>query len=269
MALTTVAEREITVRRGDDGVAVVTLDRPTQRNALTWRVWEQLEQTLAETRADAETRVVVLTGAGGCFSAGGDVKSSPARGHGLGAPAARLAVGQHVITQLQHLPQVTIAAVEGFAVGAGWSLALACDLLVAADDAFFAAPFLDRGLVPDGGIAWFLTRTVGARRAADLVLTGRRLSATDAHRDGLVSRTVATGTALDHARELAHQLGAGPRDAQGLTKRMLRFAGEVSFERFLEMEWTAAALDLHGDEAAEGRRSFIENRPPDFTAVER
>jgi 2-(1,2-epoxy-1,2-dihydrophenyl)acetyl-CoA isomerase len=260
---------EVRLARGGDGIAIVTLDRPHQRNALGWQTWEQLEEVALTLREDSQTRVVVLTGAGGCFSAGGDMKSSPARGEGLGAPVARLAAGHRVVTEILRLPQVTVAAVEGFAVGAGWSLALSCDLLVAAEDAFFAAPFLERGLVPDGGIAWFLTRSVGTRRAADLLLTGRRLLASEAERDGLVSRVVAPGGALASATDLARAIASGPVDAQGLTKRMLRLANDAPLERFLEAEWVSAALDLSGPEAAEGRASFAQKRPPRFQAVPR
>lgn len=254
----------VRVSREGDGVVVVTLDRPQQRNALDWQMWEDLDDVYRDLRDDRDSRVVVLTGEGACFSAGGDLKSSPARGTGIGAPVARLTAGQRVIIGFSQLPQVTVAAVEGFAVGAGWGLALSCDLLVAAEDAFFSAPFLERGLVPDAGIAWFLTRAIGSRRTADLLLTGRRLPAPLAEQQGLVSRLVPSQRALVSALELAATVAQGASGAQGLAKRMLRLADHSSLERFLEVEWLSAALDLHGPEATEGRASFAERRPPDF-----
>lgn len=254
----------VRLSREGDGVAVVTLDRPLQRNSLDWQTWEELDDVCRVLRDDRDSRAVVLTGEGSCFSAGGDLKSSPSRGTGLGAPVARLTAGQRVIVGFAQLPQVTVAAVEGFAVGAGWGLALSCDLLVASEDAFFAAPFLERGLVPDAGIAWFLSRAIGSRRAADLLLTGRRLSAAQAEQQGLVSRVVPPQRALASAVELAAAIARGAVEAQGLAKRMLRLADHSSLERFLEVEWMSAALDLHGPEAAEGRAAFVEKRPPQF-----
>lgn len=260
---------EVACSTSAEGVTVVTLDRPERRNALGWQTWEELEATLAAIHDDASSRVVVLTGAGGCFSAGGDLRSSPAAGEGIGAPSARLLVGQRVVDRLWRMPKVTVAAVEGPAVGAGWSLALACDLTVASEAAFFAAPFLARGLVPDGGLAWFLARSVGARRAAELVLTGRRLGSDEAQAIGLVSRVVPDGQALPAALELAGELADGAVDAQALTKRLLRMAGDLALERFLEAEWLAVTLDLHGAEPAEGRSAFAEGRPPRFREVPR
>lgn len=141
------SEPEVLFDRPRPGVAVLTLNRPGARNSLGWQTWHQLGEAIDEVAADDNCRAVVLTGAGGTFSAGGDVKTSPARGAGLGAPAARLLVGQRVLDTLLKLPKPVLAAVEGPAVGAGWSLALACDLVVAARDAVFAAPFVARGLV--------------------------------------------------------------------------------------------------------------------------
>lgn len=223
----------VRLARAGDGIAIVTPDRPDRHNALGWADAGAVEAALT-LREDSHTRVVVITGACGCFSARGDMKSSPTRGEGPGAPVARLAAGPRVVTEILRLPRVTVAAVEGFAVGAGWCLTLSCDLRVAAKGAFFAAPFLERGLVPDGGIAGFLTRSVGTRRAADLLLTGRRLPASEAERDGMVSRVVAPGGALASATDLARATASGPVDAQGLTKRMPRLANDAPVERFLE-----------------------------------
>lgn len=258
---------ELLVDRPEPGVAVLTLNRPAVRNAIGWRTWELLDAAIGELVEDDTCRAVVLTGAGGAFSAGGDVKTSPSRGVGLGAPAARLRTGQRVLENLLKLPKPVLAAVEGPAMGIGWSLALACDVVVAARSATFGAPFVLRGLVPDGGAAWFLTRAVGRQRAATLLLTGERLAAAEAAELGVVSLLTETGDALTVATELAGRLARGPAEALRLTKDMMRAALDLPLERFLEMEWLAATLDLTGPDAAEGRAAFVEKRDPDFSKM--
>lgn len=255
---------EVHVERHANGVAVVTIDRPGSRNALGWETWRQLLVALEESEADDAVRVVVLTGAGGCFSAGGDMKSSPAAGEDVFAPSARLRLGHRVVRVLYHLPKPTVAAVEGFALGAGWSLALAADVVVAADDAFFAAPFVQRGLVPDAGAAWFLARRAGHHVAADIIFTGQRVPAPRAAEAGLVSRLVPPRQALPQATELAAVLAAGPADALGLAKRLLRHAADADLGRFLDTELLSAALNSYGPDAVEGRAAFVEKREPRF-----
>jgi 2-(1,2-epoxy-1,2-dihydrophenyl)acetyl-CoA isomerase len=158
-----------------------------------------------------------------------------------------------------------IAAVEGGAVGVAWSLALACDLTVAGADAYFLAPFTQRGLVPDGGSAWFLTRAIGPQRAAELLMLPDRLPAARAEALGLVNRVVPTGAALTEALELARRLVEGAPDALSLTKRLLAMAERTpSYRDFLDQEWATAALALHGPDVVEGRTAFIEGRAPNF-----
>lgn len=263
------SEPQVLVERPEPGVTVLTLNRPSVRNAVGWQTWEELGAAIAEAARDDACRTVVLTGAGEAFCAGGDVKSSPSRGSGLGAPAARLLVGQRVLDDLLKLPKPVLAAVEGPAVGVGWSLALACDLVVAARDAVFGAPFVLRGLVPDGGAAWFLTRALGRQRASALLLTGERLAAPDAAGAGLVARLAEPGAALATAVEMAATLARGPAEALRLTKGMIRSALDLPLERFLEVEWLSATLDITGPDAAEGRAAFVEKREPDFSATRR
>jgi 2-(1,2-epoxy-1,2-dihydrophenyl)acetyl-CoA isomerase len=261
------SEAAVGLTRPQQGVALLTLQRPAARNALDWQTWEQLQTSLAEIEADENTRALVITGAGGYFCAGGDIKSPPVRGKGLGAPAARLITGQKVLRALVELPKPVIAAVEGPAFGAGWSLALACDIVLTAEDASFSAAFVLRGLVPDAGAAWFLTRTLGRHRACPLLFTGQRLSTAQAEQYGLVSEICPPGQALTQATELAARLAAGPPEALRLTKGLVRGAQDLSLERFLEMEWLAATVDLTGPDAAEGRAAFREKREPDFSRL--
>ena len=253
--------------RMQPGVAVITLDRPEVRNAVNWQSWRELGAALGEVSADPDCRALVLTGTGGAFCAGGDVKSSPAHGHGLGAPVARLTLGHQVLRDLIRVPIPVLAAVEGPAVGVGWSLALACDLVVAADDAVFGAPFVLRGLVPDGGAGWFLTRLIGRHRAARLLLTGERVPARAAADAGLVTQLASPGEALPEALELAATLARGAPEALRLTKGLVRAAEDLPLDRYLEMEWLSATLDSTGPDPVEGRAAFVEKREPDFSRL--
>jgi 2-(1,2-epoxy-1,2-dihydrophenyl)acetyl-CoA isomerase len=247
------------------GVSVITLDGPHRRNALAHPTMLALDSAVARVFEDDSVRAVVLTGAGGFFSAGGDLKSPRTQGRGVGAPATRLGVIQHTLDMLHRRPKPVIAAVEGGAVGVGWSLVLSCDLVIAAADAYFLAPFTERGLVPDGGIAWFLVRALGRQRAARLLMLPERLPALHAAELGLVNEIVPNDAALDAAVALADRLAAGPPDALALTKRLLHAAeGTPSYRDFLDREWTAAALAMHGPDLAEGIAAFTERRPPDF-----
>lgn len=255
----------VDVTMAGPGVGVITLDGPRRRNALAQPTMMALDNAVARVFDDESVRAVVLTGAGGFFSGGGDLKSPRGQGRGVGAPAGRLGVIQHTLDLLHRRTKPVIAAVEGGAVGVGWSLVLACDLAIAADDAYFLAPFTERGLVPDGGIAWFLVRALGRRRAARLLMLPERLPAGQAAKLGLVNEIVPKDTALDAAVSLAARLAAGPPDALALTKRLLHAAEATSSYRdFLDLEWTAAALAMHGPDLAEGLAAFAERRPPEF-----
>jgi len=251
----------------EPGITQITLNRPEVRNAIGWESWRALATTLVDINADDDCRAVVLTGAGGAFCAGGDIKSAPSTGKGLGAPAARLLMAQRMLHDLLTLPKPVVAAVEGAAMGVGWSMALCCDLIVASNTAVFGAPFVLRGLVPDGGAAWFLTRALGRHRAGSLLLTGGRMTAPQAAQEGLVTTLTEPGAALAAATEQAVRMAAGAPEATRLTKGMIRAAQDLSLERFLEVEWLSATLDITGPDAAEGRAAFGEKRDPDFSTL--
>ncbi|GAA0479605.1 enoyl-CoA hydratase/isomerase family protein [Streptomyces olivaceiscleroticus] len=247
------------------GVLQIVLDGPVRRNALGNGAIRGLDDAVHEA-ADDEVRAVVLTGTGGHFCAGADLKAPRMPGRGVAGPAKRLGLLQGTVDRLHRLPKPVLAAVEGAAVGIGWSYALACDMTVAGEGAFFASPFVERGLVPDGGCAWFLAQAVGTRRAAELTMLGERLPAARAEALGLVNRVVPDGSALQEALELAVRLAAGAPDALMLTKRMLTAAGNSpSLRDYLDQEWLAAALDLTGPDPVEGVAAFRERRAPDFS----
>ncbi|OBJ87159.1 enoyl-CoA hydratase/isomerase family protein [Mycobacterium asiaticum] len=249
-------QSEPLIRRDDrDGIAVVLLNRPRQRNALRYESWTELSATLDEVIATG-ARGLVLTGASEFFSAGGDLKTGPAHGTGPLAPAGRVEHAQRVLEQLRALPVASIAAVEGGAIGLGWSLALSCDLVIAAEDAFFAAPFVARAVVPDGGLAWRLTQQLGRQRASSLLLRGSRLSAVDAERMGLVSEVAKPGTTVDRALAIAVELAQADPGAVEMTKRLINSAESVQLAAFHPLELTMATVAQQRSAAVEGRAAF-------------
>jgi 2-(1,2-epoxy-1,2-dihydrophenyl)acetyl-CoA isomerase len=248
---------------GSAGLTTLRLQRPHRRNALDHTLLERLVSELraAARRGDA---ALVLTGGDSYFSSGGDVASMPSAADGLFGPASRLALVHEVVETIVRTDVVVVAAVEGYAVGAAWGLVLACDLVVAAEDAFFAAPFAARGLTADAGTAYHLPRRLGPQRAARHLLLGERLSAPAAADAGLVSEVVPAGTATARATEIAARLAAGPRGSNALTKRLAARA-HAGLADFLASERVAVSLAGQGPDAAEGRAAFTERREPRFT----
>ncbi len=244
------------IRREDrDGVALVLLNRPRQRNALRYESWTELSEVLYAV-VDDNVRGVVLAGADGFFCAGGDLKTGPAHGTGPLGPAARVEHAQRVMEQLKALPVPTIAAVEAAAVGLGWSLALSCDLVVCASDAYFAAPFVARGVVPDGGLAWRLTRQLGKHRAASLLLRGLRVTAAEAAQLGLVTDVVAPGSAIARAQAIALELAQADAGAVEMTKRLINSAEAAQLAAFHPLELAMATVAQQRSAAAEGRVAY-------------
>lgn len=244
------------VLREDSGdVSVITLNRPAQRNALRYESWTELAAVLGAV-IGGNARAVVITGAGGFFSAGGDLTTGPAHGTGPLGPAGRVEHAQRVLEQVKALPVPAIASVEGAAVGLGWSLALSCDLVVAATDAFFCAPFVTRAVVPDGGIAWRLTQQLGRQRAADLLLRGARLTATDAERMGLVTQLAEPGSSLQHAIRIGNELSKAEPGALEMTKRLINSAEAAQLAAFHPLELAMATVAQQRSAATEGRSDF-------------
>lgn len=236
-----------------DGVAVILLNRPAQRNSLRYESWTELSTALAELRG---ARGIVIAGNGGFFSAGGDLKTGPAHGDGPMGPAGRVEHAQQVMAQLREVPVPTVAAVEGAAVGLGWSLALSCDLVVAARDAFFSAPFVARAVVPDGGLAWRLTQQLGRHQASSLLLRGSRLTAEEAHRVGLVTDIAEPGSVIDEAIVVAREVADADPGAVELTKRLIASVEAVGLASFQPLELAIATVAQHRSAAAAGRAEF-------------
>ncbi|MCX2931805.1 enoyl-CoA hydratase/isomerase family protein [Mycobacterium sp. CVI_P3] len=246
----------VTAELTDAGILVATLNRPSSRNSLILESWLALDAALDYVTAAGDVRCVVLTSVGAYFSSGGDLKTAPRVGNGAMAAIGRLEVAHGVITRLRSLPVPVFCAVEGGAVGLGWSLALACDLVVAARGARFSCPFVRRGVVPDGGASWFLSQRVGRIRAAALVLLGTELTAVEAHECGLISHLADDGASLAVAMELAGKLAESPSRAVELTKRLLHSAEDSDFVHFLALELATGVITQGRPEAAAARAAF-------------
>lgn len=241
--------RLVTTETPADGVTCVRLDRYARRNAMDWDMWEQLRDAVGQVRDDDSCRVMILTGTQDAFSAGADLRSPGKRGEGVGAAAARLGVAGHVLREITELRKPTVAAVDGVAIGIGWSLALACDVIMASSAARFRCAFLGNGLVPDGGMLWSLTHAVGMPRAAEIVYSDRYLGADEAAALGLVSRDTGASPALGEAIAFARQLAMASPDALALSAELLRAATSQSRSEYLRTEWVTAALNFHSEHA--------------------
>lgn len=228
------------VTRPADGVCRLTIDGPATCNALDRSTVDALIDTLGSLADDAATRVVILTGAEGFFSAGANFGSIDLRDQ----PAVEIESLMHVVMQigplLHALPQPTIAAIDGPAAGAGLSLALACDLRIAGPTARFLAPFIHMGLIPDCGATWLLPRIIGEGPALELMLTGHPCGADKAHRLGLVTHLAEDPTTA--ALDLARIIGARPPDAVRTIKRLVRDGAASSLEDAVDREAVAQAL---------------------------
>lgn len=248
--------RELLFDMRDDGVAVVTLNRPRAKNTVSFAMWEAFSEALDRLEGSTPARALIVCGAEGYFSNGGDVKLGPARGDGAVALATRLEMGQRIIRRIRALPIPSIAAVEGGAFGVSWSLAMACDMVFSADNARFGAPFLEYGLVPDGGASWFLTKRLGRARASEIIFSGRILEAAEALSLGLVSRLVVPGEAVSEALALASNIGEGNRHAVELTKRLMNQAEEGDLANNHALELVYCHVCQTGEEVARAREVF-------------
>ena len=244
-------------------VATITLNRPEARNALDLVMRRELVAALDEVEADAAARVLILTGAAGHFSAGGDVKSM--QGPQTAAQGReRVSALNRLVMRLVEFPRPVIAMVDGFAVGAGCNLALCCDFIVASDRARFGEVFAKIGLVPDGGGSWLLPRLVGLARAKELIFTADIIDAAEAARIGLVNRVVPAAELASVTRALAERLAQGPARAIAMAKHMVNRAASSDLREALDVEAFSQAIAITGDEHREGVAAFLEKRPAKF-----
>jgi 2-(1,2-epoxy-1,2-dihydrophenyl)acetyl-CoA isomerase len=251
----------------DGGVATLTLNRPEARNALNMELKRELARVLRAIPEDRSIRCVLLTGNGPAFSAGGDVKELDASRTALTSRDRMDWLLHEVFLPLAHLPVPTVAAVNGAAFGAGFSLALACDIVVASEEAVFSLAFARMGLVPDCGALWFLPRVLGAGRAKELLFTARRFGAAEALELGIAQRVAPAAELAGISGELARSIAAGPSHALRMTKRLLEQCATSTLEEAAQLESYAQGIAMSSPEHAEALEAFRERREPDFPCV--
>lgn len=248
-----------------DGVCTITLDRPDRLNAVNARLADELPAALHAAAADDAVRAVVITGAGRGFCAGLDLSEpvSLTRGSRHERMDPLYWVGKWVLA-LIGCEKPVIAAVNGAAAGAGFGLALACDLRIVARSARLTAGYVRRGLSPDAGVTWFLPRLVGHGRATDIMLTGRDVLADEAERIGLATRVVDDADVLSAAQQFAAELAAGPPMALALTKRLLAESAFATLEGQLRSELVHIKSCFASADVREALAAFQEKRAPVF-----
>ncbi|MFJ8717870.1 enoyl-CoA hydratase/isomerase family protein [Streptomyces violaceus] len=243
-------------------VLSITLNRPETLNALTPDQRDEVVQLLSKASETADVRAVVITGTGRGFCAGADLRGAASTDErSVGDVARTLRTGaQRLIGAVLDCEKPVIAAVNGTAAGLGAQLALACDLVLAAESARFIEVFVRRGLVPDGGGAYLLPRLIGPQRAKELMFFGDALTATDAERLGLVNRVVPDGELDKTARAWAERLAVGPTRALALTKQLVNASLDTDRATAFAAEAAAQEINMTTADAQEGVRSFVERR---------
>ncbi|MFD3808893.1 enoyl-CoA hydratase/isomerase family protein [Streptomyces sp. NPDC058611] len=254
------------LHRTENGVSWITLNRPEAMNAVTWDQRERVIALLGEASADPGVRAVVLTATGKGFCAGADLRGAPSAGERVAGDVARMIRlgAQRLITAVLDCEKPVVAAVNGTAAGIGAHLALACDLVIAAEPARFIEVFVRRGLVPDGGGAYLLPRLVGPQKAKELMFFGDAVPAAEAERLGLVNKVVPAGELEKTARAWAERLAQGPTRALALTKQLVNASLDGDRAAALAAEATAQEINMTTADANEGVASFVERRTPAY-----
>lgn len=245
-----------------DGVGTVTLNRPEALNALNATMRRELRDAVKAASRDDAVRCLVITGEGRGFCSGADLRG------GEGERQFRAVLNDEynpLITALRELPKPVVAAVNGVAAGAGVSIALACDLVYASEDARFLQAFVRIGLVPDSGSTRTLVRSLGRHRAAELIFFGEPMSAAEAAEAGLVNRVFPATEFADGVREVARRLAAAPTAAIGLAKRSINQAEQADLASSMALEAALQEVAGRADDHAEGMAAFAEKRDPRFT----
>lgn len=251
----------------DSGIVTITLNRPERLNAFVGHMRRDLAETLEEAGSDPHVRVVIITGAGRAFCAGGDVNfmADLVERNDTEEFARLLGAARRVILAIRQMTKPVIASVNGPASGAGFNLALACDLRIASSDATFSQSFVKIGFHPDWGGTYFLPRMVPSNIACELFFLGDSLSAEQALQLGLVNRVVSAEALEAETLKLAERLREGPAVSIAAAKHAV-YAGEHdSLEQMLQYEVEAQIRCFESEDGSEGVRAFLEKRPPKFT----
>jgi 2-(1,2-epoxy-1,2-dihydrophenyl)acetyl-CoA isomerase len=253
----------------EDGVATLTMNRPQARNALTADMLAGLSEALPRLAADPEVRAVVITGAGGAFCAGGDVKGFAARnaeggGFNMEARVQGLRAGMEMVRWLHEMPKPTLAVIPGPAAGAGFSIALACDLRIAAKGAKLTTAFSKVGLAGDYGGSYFLSQLVGAARTRELYFTGDVITAERGEALGIINQVFEAADLPAEAQAYARRLAALPTVAVGYMKRNLNAAEHATLAEVLDLEAIHMVRTMMTEDHKSASIAFVEKRAPVF-----
>ena len=246
----------------DGNVAIVTLNRPDKLNAMTDEMYSRMTELFTAFQTDNKVRAVIVTGAGRAFCSGSDVTNM--KNSDVVAGRARMQTRHQMINAIVNLEKPVIAAVRGAAVGIGFSIALACDLIIASDNAKFSQIFKKIGLVPDGGSIFFLTQRIGIARAKELVYTARMLPAEDAREWGIINRVVPDAELESNALALAQELAGSATFALALAKKMFQSMYVPTLETHLEQENLCQGTAKLTEDHLEGVAAFKEKRAAKF-----
>jgi 2-(1,2-epoxy-1,2-dihydrophenyl)acetyl-CoA isomerase len=246
----------------------ITLNRPEALNALNDQMGEEFYASLKDAEKDPKTRCLIITGAGRAFSAGEDVSGLKERYAGDSHPS----LGDHlrkkyhpIIMRIRSMEKPIIARINGIAAGSGASIALACDIRIASEEAGLKQAFIGVALVPDSGSSYFLTRTLGPGRALELIMTGRTVGAKEAETLGLVNRAVPAADLDKTVDEIAEKLANGPTRALGLSKRVVNQATGLELSDALEYEAQNQDIAGNSKDHLEAVQAFLEKRKPKFS----
>ena len=251
------------LRETSGGVLTLTLNRPDALNSLTVEMKEALLAALKDAAKNRDVRVVVLTGAGRAFSAGQDLKER--QGPHVADLGTELRLRYNpIVLAMRRLEKPIIGAINGVAAGAGISIAMACDILIAAENATFIEAFSRVGLVPDTGSTWFLPRLIGSARAAEMMFTGDPVDAATAERIGLINRVVPADKLMEEVMALAERLAKAAPIALALAKRALNRTYEGNLDAALNYEAQLQSIAGRSADHKEGVAAFVEKRPPNF-----
>jgi len=250
----------------EGGAATITLNRPDRLNAWNEQFGVDLRAAIEQVTADEAVRAVMITGAGRGFSSGADLREQRGADDGLPDLSARLKELYHpILIGIREMPKPVLAAVNGPAVGIGCSLALACDLIVAAESSYLLLAFINIGLVPDGGSTALVPARAGGARATEMALLGERIQAPQALEWGLVNRVIPDDDHAAASKELLAFLAKGPTTAYANAKKLLNRRLYPDFEAQLEAEADAQGEQGLTSDFVEGVMAFAEKRPPNFT----
>ncbi|MCZ6708844.1 MAG: enoyl-CoA hydratase-related protein [Gammaproteobacteria bacterium] len=248
-----------------NGVGTITINRPDAANAMSPQCAREFSEVAILCDDDPQVRAVVLTGAGKMFCAGGDLGAFVSAGSGAKSLLKQMAGDLHMgLSRLARTTAPVIAAVNGTAAGAGFSLVMAADLAIAAERAVFTMAYTNAGLSPDGSSTYHMPRKIGDRRARELMLTNRVLKAPEALEWGIVNRVVADDEVVSQATQLAEKLACGPTLAFGAVKSLLNGSFDQTLESQMELEARSIADLVATEDGQEGINAFVDKRKPEF-----